>query len=169
MALLPSREICFSVLHRLYLHCDRQADLSVTFLQSAEPRDIPVEHVQAAMVWLQSERLVRLERGLGVACLTALGLATVERALASPDVSSGVFPALSGFYGISESESIGVCRTTLHVWLDQLSSCSVALELDTTAEKSLEQTLNELEERVKQANVDPQSLLLSLQELKGLL
>lgn len=169
MPLLPSREICFSVLHRLYLHCDRQADLSAVFLQSTESSDIPVEYVQAAMVWLQSERLVRLERGLGVACLTALGLAIVERALASPDVPSGVFPALSGFYGISESESIGVCRSTLQVWLDQLSSCSVALELDAASEKSLEHTLSELEERVKQSDVDPQSLLLSLQELKGLL
>lgn len=169
MPLPPSREICFSVLHRLFLRCDRQADLSVAFLQSEEPNDIPVEHVQAAMAWLQSERLVRLERGLGIACLTALGLATVERALASPDVSSGVFPALSRFYGISESEAIGVCRTTLQVWLDQLGSCSVALELDAASEKSLEHTLNELEERVKQSDVDRQSLLLSLQELKGLL
>lgn len=169
MSLHPSREICFSVLHRLYLRCDRQADLSVTFLQSVETSDISVEQVQTAMTWLRSERLVRLERGLGVACLTALGLATVERALASPDVSSGVFPALSGFYRIAESESIGVCRSTLQVWLDQLSTCSVALELDTESEKSLEHTLNELEERVKQSDVDPQSLLLSLQELKGLL
>ena len=165
----PSREICFSVLHRLYLHCDRQAGVSVTFLQSAEASDIPLMQVQGAVAWLQSERLVRLERGLGVACLTGLGLATVERALASPEVSSGVFPAITGFYGISESASIGVCRTTLQVWLDQLSSCSVALELDTEFGKTLEHTLSELEDRVNRSNVDPQSLLLSLQELKGLL
>jgi len=72
--------------------------------------------------------------------------------LASPDVASGVFPAISGFYGISESDSIGVCRTTLQVWLDQLSDCSEVLELDAQDEGSLEQTLNELEERVNRSS-----------------
>ncbi|MGB0867040.1 MAG: hypothetical protein ACPGSC_11055 [Granulosicoccaceae bacterium] len=167
MSFSPSREACFLVLHRLYLLSDRQADAAVEFFQDSTERSLSADGFQAAISWLRSQQLLRLKQGLGVMCLTPLGLATVQRALASPDISSGVFPALSGFYGIGDASPIGLCHSTLQVWLDQLGECAVALGADKPAEHCLDATLDELEERVMRSGIDSQTLRFSLQELRS--
>lgn len=167
MSLEPSREVCFSMLHCLYLLSGREAEEAVPYWQKIGAGPLSLEQVQGAVAWLQSVKLLRLAQEIGEASLTALGVATVERSLANPESSSDLFPALTGFYDLGENEAVGLCHTTLQVWLDQLDSCAGALESGSDSENDLEDKLSELEVCVDRCEVDPQSLRLSLLELKA--
>ena len=167
MSPLPSREICFSLLHRLYVLGGCEARGTVAYWPHVGSCGFSTEQAQGAISWLQSKGLIRQGLRVGEACLTGLGAASVERALANPEMATEFFPAISGFYELDGSSSFGVCRTTLKLWLHQLDDCADALEQRVSSERCLEKTVCELEERVRTCRMDPQSLQLSLVELRA--
>lgn len=162
----PSREVCFLVLHRLFLLCDRQSDLVVAYRPEGREDALSDESFQAAIEWLRGEHLLRYERGPESMCLTALGRAVVERALASPEASCGVFPPLSQFYGIGDTAPIGLCNATVRVWLDQLGECAEALDGALVESCDLDRALRELDACLDRSGVDPHSLRVSLQQIR---
>lgn len=167
MPVRPSREICFSLLHRLYVLGECEAGGKVAFWRHEGLGGLTSEQTQGAIAWLQSERLVRRGSGVGEVSLTAFGVACVERALGNPDVATELFPAISKFYDLDGSSSFGLCRTTLQLWLDQLDDCVDALDSSGRPVRSLETTISELEQRVMSCKLDSQSLQLSLLELRA--
>ncbi len=167
MSCHPSREICFLVLNRLYVRSGAEAAVAVKYWQNPEAEALSFQQIQSAVAWLTESRLLKLEPEIHVASLTPLGVASVERAQGSPESATDYFPALATFYGLGENDTMGVCRTTVRVWLDQLHCCSNALSIPRETPDGLEHRLSKLEHCVLNSAVDPKSLELGLRELKA--
>lgn len=163
----PTSQLCFSLLHRLFLLCDREHGVPLDFWQKTDEMLISVDQAQSAFTWLQREGLIDFGQRVGTVSLTVFGVSTVLTALAKPEQSTQKFPALSGFYGVASESSVGLCSTTLNVWLDQLKCCSSVLDSSlTSVELSLVSELEDLEACVMRSSVDPASLVHGLVELK---
>ncbi len=163
----PSKELCFSVLHRLYLQCGKKAGVSVRYAQENGGDSLSYEQVRAVVELLHKDALVQFEPEVGFLSLSELGVAIVGSALAAPERAAGGFPPLASFFGLSGDETVGLCRATLSVWLDQLRGCSGALEHSAQcAEASLERGLAQLEECVMRSQLDQERLVRGLADLK---
>ncbi len=163
----PTRQLCFSLLHRLFLLCEKEQGVSVGYWHETDEKLISLARAQSVVAWLQREGLIAFGQRVGTVSLTDLGISTVLTALAKPEQATQKFPALSGFYGVASESAVGLCTSTLNVWLDQLKCCSSVLNGSAiSGELSLDTELENLEECLRRSSVDPASLVHGLVELK---
>ncbi len=166
---LTHPEQCFTLLHQLATACEFKTAVSVDMWALGESLGLREEPLQSLVRELCDARLISLVTPAGSICLSPVGLAALNLAKIDPDRPSAYFPALSGFFGLSEESVSPLSRPAVSTLLDQLAACRGLLESRSDVSPQLEHRLGELEQLVAASPVESTSLRQGLEQLRAAL